>query len=280
MSDRRFTRELTDQEIDQTTREVKYYGYAVLPKLMTTEAVEFFKSKVTDLHQTSQSLSLKNVSANQALDKYVYNLQYKHSAFVQLLTDGNLKQILMRFLNDPYYQQIPSDKPNNNLSYYNARSSIAFLPLHLDSGIPGLGPWTWSMQVAYLLEDQDESNGCTRVVPGSHLVGEFADRSFERDIPVIASAGDAIIWDSRLWHGAGENKSLRSRWSMIATFRRWFLKNSMDIPRGMPEEIYSQLTDEEKALMGFCSIPPKDENEFISTKRGYSDLKPRVQDYY
>jgi hypothetical protein len=47
----------------------------------------------------------------------------------------------------------------------------------------------------------------------------------------------------------------------------------MDMTRSLPQEIYDLLTDAEKLLIGFCSIPPKDESGSIHTKKDYSFLK-------
>jgi len=186
----------------------------------------------------------------------------------------------MEFLNDPYYRFLPPEVPNYVLSYFNARSSGNKLDLHIDSHIPVPGPRTWSMQMAYVLEDQAEDNGCTTVVPGSHLAGTFTDRDLNKMERVYAKAGDIVFWDSRLWHGTLENVSGRSRWALIATFTSWWVKPSMDATRSLPEEIYQELSNAQKVLLGFCSIPPKDETKRINTKTGYEALLPTVKEYY
>ena len=94
-----------------------------------------------------------------------------------------------------------------------------------------------------------------------------------------SQAGDVVIWDSRTWHGASENKSGGTRWAIIGTFARWWLKQFMDIPRSLPQEIYEKLTDSQKAILGFCSMPNKDETTGIDMKRGYDSLLPDVAAY-
>lgn len=170
--------------------------------------------------------------------------------------------------------------PNYILSYYNARSSGNFLDLHIDTYVPAHGEYTWAMQAAFVLEDMNKDNGCTVVIPGSHMFGKYSDRELQKRTPVEAKAGDIVMWDSRLWHGTLDNISGISRWVLIATLTRWWVKQSMDITRSLPQEIYESISPEEKLLMGFCSIPPKDEAGSIHTKKHYSDLKPRVSDYY
>ena len=135
------------------------------------------------------------------------------------------------------------------------------------------------MQWLFVLDKFDEQNGCSVLVPGSHQSGRYTDRNLENLTPVIANPGDVIMWDSRLWHGSMENISKKSRWALIATLGMWFLKPSMDIVKSMPQSIYKELTDEQKVLMGFCSIPPKNEFERNNTKTGFESLKKNVSDY-
>ena len=47
----------------------------------------------------------------------------------------------------------------------------------------------------------------------------------------------------------------------------------------MPQEIYSQLTPEQRAVMGFCSVPFVDESEGIDMKQGYDSLAEDVVEY-
>ena len=41
-----------------------------------------------------------------------------------------------------------------------------------------------------------------------------------------------------------------------------------------------EMTDEQKQLIGYCSIPPSSEFERINFKCGYDCLKPTVADYF
>lgn len=248
--------------------------------LLNRELVSDLKNTVDRLWDRARDELYSGRPDRDISDKVIYNLQNKDQKFIDLLTQPLAKRICMSKLNDAYYRAIPSDKPNYIIGYYNARTSGNKLDLHIDSCVPNPGKWCTSMQVTFLLDDMDESNGCTVVVPGSHRSGEFSDRSLTKDVPVIAQAGDLVIWDSRTWHGTRENSRNASRWALVATLTRWWMKQTMDITRSLPDEIYRFLTDEQKAMLGFCSIPPRDEYERINTKCGYDSLKPSVRDYY
>ncbi len=107
----------------------------------------------------------------------------------------------------------------------------------------------------YYLTDTSVTNGCLRVIPGSHQhhnvlhehIGNphsgmlsraedldqlaFSMRPDEVDVPV--RAGDLVIGDSRLLHAAHANKS--SEWRTVITL--WFQPN------------YASLSDRVKAQM-------------------------------
>ena len=257
--------------------EIETYGYTIIKA-----GNEDFKQNLDMIKGINHGQASENKTfySERSQDGLVYNLQNKDVSFIKLLSNPVVQDILRHFLNDSYYQALDQEIPNFILSYYNARSSGSFLDLHIDSLVPAPGQFTWAMQAAFVLEDMNETNGCTVVVPGSHQSGRYSDRSLKKRIPLIAEAGDIAIWDSRLWHGTLDNLSNKSRWVLIATFTRWWVKQSMDMTRKLPQDIYEQLTDAEKLMLGFCSIPPFDETGSIHTKKSYEELKPNVADYW
>jgi hypothetical protein len=211
----------------------------------------------------------------------LYNLQSEGVMYLRQFSRNTLvMEILRSLLNDLYYKQIPPDRPNFILRAMAGRSSgNSSLPLHIDSFVPSSGRHCIACQVAIVLEDQTPETGCTLVVPGSHRSDEYAPQdAMSRAIPLETRAGDIVIWDGRLWHGALGNKTDRSRWSVIATFVRWWLKHNFDIPGTLPQAIYDELDDDEKTMLGYCSIPPRDEFERIDIKAGHGQLKPRAAD--
>ena len=213
----------------------------------------------------------------------LYNLQARDARFLRLFLDPPpLKALLIAALNDTWYKPIPQDACNFILRSLIARSGgPAPMPLHIDAFIPGSGATTWAVQAAVVLEDQHPENGCTTVVPGSHRADRYADQAAVKSaVPLSSRAGDIVVWDSRLWHGTTGNQTGKSRWSVVGTFVRWWIKQNYDITRSLPEDIYRQLTDEEKGVMGYCSIPPFDEYERIDIKSGFSDLKATVAEFF
>jgi len=263
--------------IEQIERE----GYCRIPQAIPREGVQKALELVKHWHAETRDKLAENKPYLAKEDTFVWNLQNKAYFFLDLFFGCRaVQEVLRHFLNDPWYKQIPQDEPNFILRNFLGRSSDSRLPMHIDSLIPYQGKHVFVMQAAFILEDQTLDNGCTVVVPGSHLSGEYVDQSaFDTATPVESRAGDVVIWDSRIWHGAIENTSDRTRWSLIATCTRWWLKQGFNIPRSVPQDIYERLTPSQKAVLGYCSIPYVDEMQGIDMKRGYDSLAERVQDY-
>ena len=256
-------------------------GYARLKNQASTGQVADALARTKQLHAQGVAQQSDRVPRLNRAQPMVYNLQNKDVDLLKLmLGNEKLESVLVRFLNDQWFAKLPDGAPNYILRSLLARSSNARLPMHIDSFVPYLGEHVFVMQCALLLEDQTAANGCTVLVPGSHRANAYATpASFEDAVPIEAEAGDMIVWDSRIWHGAHANDSGGTRWSMIATFCRWWVKQAFDIPGNLPQSIYDQLTDREKAVLGYCSVPYDDETFGIDMKRGYDLLPANVEDY-
>jgi len=92
-----------------------------------------------------------------------------------------------------------------------------------------------SVKVGYFLTDLPTSGmGNLCVVPGSHLAGRptvpFGAQP-PGAIEVIAAAGDAIVFDRRLWHSASTNHSPQTRIFLTVGYsHRWLRpKSAMDL---------------------------------------------------
>ena len=82
-----------------------------------------------------------------------------------------------------------------------------------------------------------------------------------------------LILDSRTWHGTTENTTNKSRWLINAVFSIWSMKQQIDFPKTIPPNIFNKLNNKQKQILGYCSIPPKSENDRINIKCGYEVLK-------
>ena len=261
-----------EKVIKQKIKEIEKNGFCKINNFLSKKINKDLLSIIEREYVKYKKVKYKGVPLRDDEDKILYNLQNKDYRFIKILSDKRIKKIASHFLNDPYYRFLPDGKPNYILNYFNARSSGKKLDLHIDSWIPYIGKNTHMMQFVFLLEDSRPTNGCTVVVKGSHKSGKFTNRKTKKTINLTGTAGDLIVWDSRLWHGTLENYDKSSRWAIVTTMSSWWIKQAMDMPRSLPKKIYKKCTKYEKQLIGYCSIPPKNEVERINTKCGYEVL--------
>lgn len=105
-----------------------------------------------------------------------------------------------------------------------------------------LSPWPEFMSLSYYLSDTAVSNGCLKVIPGSHLrrfpihdqlvpAHEQGARFVDDDDPIMFSdapeqayvevkAGDLALMDARILHAAGKNFTEQRRTLMLSWHRR------------------------------------------------------------
>jgi ectoine hydroxylase-related dioxygenase (phytanoyl-CoA dioxygenase family) len=283
----KFYNELDETDVQQHIKEIDYSGYTKVENFLPIEGKDHLLNLINKRYKkinelaSGDKMKYPGVPTRNENDKIIYSLYNIDYCFIDLLSSDPIRKIAMHKLNDEYYRFLPQHLPNYILSYYNARSSGNKLEMHIDSHIPFLSDQKTNMiQLAFLLEDSTIDNGCTVVVPGSHNLGRYTDREFYNTKPLTGKAGDLIIWDSRLWHGTLANKTSKSRWALIATLSQWWCKQSIDIVRNIDNDVYKQCSDEQKQLLGFCSIPPEDEFSRNNTKCGYDFLKANVEDYF
>lgn len=239
-------------------------GYAVIPSLISATECESYKKLLEQDYRNYANLycdanALIGEQANKTGEKVVFNLHNKHLSWFKLFEHPEILSILDVILKEGGYND---DEPYylNNIS---ARCPLKGHPgqqLHLDSRLPGVN-YCITANVIWLLDEFTIENGATRLVPRSHHWKEYASEGLvhEDEIRITGKKGSALIFNANIWHGGAENKTEKSRWGVALGYSRWFVKPSFDFMQNTPEHIFRELTDKQKALLGFNLVPPKDE---------------------
>ena len=266
---------LSKNKVDEFIREIEVYGFCHAKQLIKPSHKKKLLLMVKKCHKESvmDTNMFKGLPKRDSKDLRVYNLPNKNKIFIDLITNNQIEKILKPLINDRYYRFLPDKVPNYILNSFSARSSGYALDLHIDSQIPFQGNFPISILILFVLEDMNEKNGATVVVPGSHQSGKYTNRDLKNVKIIEAKAGDVLFVDSRTWHGTKENRTKKSRWLINALFSQWWLKQQIDLVKSIPPKIFEKLSNKQKQVLGFCSIPPKSELDRINTKCGYNFLK-------
>ncbi len=148
---------------------------------------------------------------------------------------------------------------------------------HLDVHPPTVGPvpttWMWhqdggvqnrdlethprprmSVKVAYFLSDASErGRGNFSVLPGSHLRDAIDRPVDDRNdltgaVPVLARPGTAVLFDRRLWHMRGENRSSITRKALFFAYTYRWIRARDEIR--IPPELFGMITPIRAQLLG------------------------------
>jgi ectoine hydroxylase-related dioxygenase (phytanoyl-CoA dioxygenase family) len=118
--------------------------------------------------------------------------------------------------------------------------------------VPAPWPAAWVANVAWILDDFTELNGATRIAPGSHVHNDNPPTDHPpKTQPVIAKAGTAMVFDGRLWHGAGENRSNARRHVIFAYYVAPFLRQQENMFLGLDPAIVEAASPRLKRLLGY-----------------------------
>jgi ectoine hydroxylase-related dioxygenase (phytanoyl-CoA dioxygenase family) len=117
-------------------------------------------------------------------------------------------------------------------------------------------PWPpapQGMNFAWLLDDYTADNGATEVVPGSHLAGDDVDPSaLEASAePVIAPAGTLMVFESRVWHRTGSNRSAHSRAALFGWYSRPIYRTQENWFLSLDDRVVEDASDDLLVLLGY-----------------------------
>jgi ectoine hydroxylase-related dioxygenase (phytanoyl-CoA dioxygenase family) len=241
-------------------------GFTIVENLLTKQQCDHYKNNLEESytryaahHAGNSSSAVAGSLANKAGEKVVYNLHNKHKDWLTLFTHPIVTPILDAVLKAGSYK--------NSEPYYlyniSARSPLkggGAQQLHCDSNLPGVN-YCLIANVVIALDPFTLENGATRVVKGSHKWSSYPPdgESHPEEIRLTAPQGSAVIFNANLWHGGAANNTDGTRWAVLLGYARWFIKPSFDFMKCTPSDVFQNMTEEQKEILGFYYVPPKDE---------------------
>jgi ectoine hydroxylase-related dioxygenase (phytanoyl-CoA dioxygenase family) len=103
----------------------------------------------------------------------------------------------------------------------------------------------------WALTDFSEANGATRLVPGSHKLGNPEYGGAYETIAGEMRAGDVLIWDGALWHGGGANTTGQRRMGMAMNYCAGFIRQQENQQLGLSPERVRGFSPRLRELVGY-----------------------------
>lgn len=244
------------KNINILRNDLEDFGYALIEEGLSKNQLKIVKKRTIDqtLGEQNQGVSLwLNSSINGSTTQFVTTLLNKGKCFKDILEfDTNIIQ--SGFLLETLISECVGDDFLIN-SFQAIISHQYNYPqaLHQDSNgsYPFQTPQAPLLVTAmFMLDDVNNFNGGTLVIPTSHkLVSNNNLDSLPPPININCKAGTIMLFDSRLLHGTGVNKSPNPRHILIAGFHRswmrtqeaWLLSASPEVLEKSSQKLLKRL---------------------------------------
>lgn len=242
--------------IDDHLIKMKTLGYSIIQGYYDLNQTEHLKQLLED---EINNYSFSNTSEQGILDRYhMHDLLVKRIEFSKTLEDKRLQQLISPILGDYWimYAYTSSSLPPDG-NNYGSRIHVD-CPRFIENYVTNLG-------VIWALDDFTLENGATYVLPGSHNSSTVPSEKnfFENSIRLVCKAGDLIIFNARLWHCAGFNRTNNFRHALTMNVCRPYMKQRIDWVRFIPETITNQLDSQARRIIGFDTRIPTNLEEFF-----------------
>ncbi|AMK19577.1 MULTISPECIES: phytanoyl-CoA dioxygenase family protein [Sphingobium] len=263
--------------------DLKKFGYCLIKDVLSPDQLATVRQRLVDQAAAEEEAGVAwwegKAGHARGPTQRVWNLANKGQPFLDMLKLPIVDYFMRPALGDYYtvsnYLSViagPGNEPQQ---------------LHYDqTGVqPAVGQFPVGMNILWFLDDVTEANGGTRVFPGSHEVHVGPDNIFVSDGTVAAEgpAGSAMIFDTRLWHGTGANRTDKLRHVAITLFYRAWMRPQVNPWTSIHPDVAASFDDQLKVMFGYrcTSTHGGREDQIEGELNGYdpstlvTEMKPR-----
>tara|TARA_Y100001968_G_C19418254_1_gene750217 strand:+ start:366 stop:1238 length:873 start_codon:yes stop_codon:yes gene_type:complete len=273
--------EIESVEISNYSKELKSNGFLILRKYLKNNHLKVICSELNKIYSFLKDDSFNGLESSLPVgeqydclknDLNINHLPIYSKTFLSLALGGQHLNILRNILNDFHYNLIPNDLPNFILAQMNARVGFNSLPWHNDVRFQSPGEKTFSVQGFLTLDQLNENNGTLFIMPRTHIEGTYPNKNQIQEAKVVKlelEPGDFVLFDSRLHHCTSRNKTTKKVWTILFTYRSWWVKPQFDFWRYFEanKSCIAHLNSLERLMLGECSYSPYDPRESTSIRR-------------
>ena len=229
------------------------WGYCLIEDGISAEQCQRLHSRVENQAQAERKLGIAHVSPAQ---QHLWALVNKGEVFVECMThEPSAVQAgpLIEHLLDSFV-----GKGWEHLSFISNISFPGCHPqgMHQDQSL--IAPYTTQVPVlvntVYILQDVDQTNGGTLIIPGSHKGNGEHGKQFgplPKPINLEAPAGTIMLMDGRLLHGGAVNRSNELRYILTNSVVRPFIRQQECYLLTIRPEVLTSASDKFLMRCGF-----------------------------
>lgn len=236
------------EPMDRYLRQFAEQGFAVVPAVFSSTEIENMRAAIEEVFAHEKGA----LAGHGAHVRFSVNLTNKHAVFRETVQHPVLLELMADLLGDDFI-----------LGSLHTRSTYPGAPeqaLHRDWMLDRRIPFPTHVNSMWMLDDFTEENGATRIVPGSHLwPGEPETGRAYPAVHATGRAGSIAVFDSRVYHGGGANRSVGQRRGLTGFFCRSWVKPQEDHTRSIAPALLAEASPLLIRLWGFHAQVPWEE---------------------
>ncbi len=234
------------KDITRLRRDLHLWGYCLIEDGLSAEQCAWLQDRVADQAAAERALGLAHLSAAQ---QHVWALVNKGDRFV-----GCMEFDPAAVQSGPLIERLLDEAMGPGWNHFSFLANISYpgchpQGLHQDQSF--IAPFFTAeapvlMNTIYILQDVDEVNGGTLLIPGSHRPNGAAGEMFGRLPPPInleARAGTVLLMDGRVLHGGAVNRSDRLRYIITNSVVKPWIRQQESFLLTVSPEVLAQASD-------------------------------------
>ncbi|HEV2366128.1 MAG TPA: phytanoyl-CoA dioxygenase family protein [Caulobacteraceae bacterium] len=234
-------------DVDRAKADLAAHGYCVVEGALSRAQVAQLRARIIEQAAGEDVLGagFHDGGAGAGANQRLWMLVNKGRAFRDLVIHPLALDFMTQLLGPNFLL--------SSLTANIARPGGEAMYLHADQGYVDF--WTPKpivANIAWMLDDFTEANGATRLIPGSHLRARRDDDSAEKTVAAEGPAGAALIFDGRLLHGTGANRSGSAhRHAILSYYCRPFVRQQENFFLGLAPEVRASEREALLERLGF-----------------------------
>lgn len=246
----------SERTINHFKTSLEGYGWIVYENAIEPDFIDTINNDIYDGYIRRRNIQIKNgISAN--MDGTLHHLLERDNFSIPLLERMYCDDEITQYFGGKYIL-------NGMNGVIHSKQEHPYLSnMHRDIRT-FMSETKLLLQMIITLDDFTLQNGATRFLSGSHKSALKPDEEyfFNHADRAITTKGSIILFDSNLWHAAGENFTTMPRRALTLGFTLPFLKPQMDYPRFLGYDFVAGLKPELRQIIGYNARIPADLNEY------------------
>lgn len=230
-------------DLELARRDLDALGCCAVPGVLGRQDLADVRRRVVEQAAAEAEAGLAYFDSGGA-NQRVWNLMNKGDIFHQLVVHPVALALVGSLLGDRFLV--------SSLTANIAGPGGEAQPLHQDQGyVPPPHPGALVANVAWCLDDVHDANGGTRFVPTSHRwkAGPAPDPAMT--VAAECPAGGVVVFDGRIFHGTGANRTGSPRHVVLAYYCRPFIRQQENVFLSLAPEVEARLSEPVRRLLGF-----------------------------